>query len=326
MPELTIAMPTFNRAHYLQEALVTIQKDAAGQLDRIEVLISDNASRDDTEQVVRTFDELPIRYYRNTSNIGPFENVLCACERSQGAYILLHSDDDLLCPGAIPNLLKCISVMPWVGVIASPLHVFENDFPEQLIGKIRFPGEKENVLLAKGARALSALFMRASSFSGLVIRRNLLDIEEVRKDKRGLYPQIYLIGTAVKKADALYLAQPLMKIRLNPVKYWSYNSDFMAGAVLGILKNLTRNEPWGREVQRKLTKRRIFAAYGALYSARAHSWSSFIRVMRGFASVIEYRRSFLFWSLVFGIGILGPNGITIVRRFWRGPTIDIIKP
>lgn len=47
---LTIAIPTYNRANYLKRALKSIAKQYD---DRLEIIVSDNASLDDTEEVVR---------------------------------------------------------------------------------------------------------------------------------------------------------------------------------------------------------------------------------------------------------------------------------
>lgn len=323
MPSLSIVIPTFNRAQYLQENIRLIQENACDHVHDIEVLVSDNASDDNTEQVVRIFD-VCIRYYRNAYNLGPVENTLQACERASGNFVLLMSDDDLLYRDSLPRLLDSIHRMPWVGVIASPVTVFENRSPDRMMGKLQFPGGTLDIVLRKGRQAVSGILLRATSFSGLVIRRDLLDIGGARKHARSLYPQMYLAGYAAKKADVLYLTQPLVKIRVNPVKHWNYSGDFMAGAVLDILKDLTRDEPWGREVQKEITRKRILATYGPLYSSRDHSWESFIQTARGFSTVQEYRKSFLFWCFVLGIGLLGAKGIERIRKIWRGPVIDRI--
>ena len=71
-PILTIGIPTYNRAHYLTNLLDGICRElAAGRFDgQIEILISDNASADNTREVVQQYrDEFPISYYRNSTNI-----------------------------------------------------------------------------------------------------------------------------------------------------------------------------------------------------------------------------------------------------------------
>src|SRR5580704_10746317 len=105
-PLLTIAIPTFNRAEYLKELLSLL----AGQLrnePRVELIISDNASPDETPAVVQDFVArgLRVRYIRNPQNIGPDANFLQCFEQARGKYVWLFSDDDLIVPGGLAKIL-----------------------------------------------------------------------------------------------------------------------------------------------------------------------------------------------------------------------------
>lgn len=75
---------------------------------RIELIISDNASPDDTPSAVRDFANrgLPVRYIRNTQNIGADANFLQCFEQARGKYVWLFSDDDLIIPGALKKILN----------------------------------------------------------------------------------------------------------------------------------------------------------------------------------------------------------------------------
>ena len=74
-PLLTVAIPTFNSAHFLPDAVASIMRQG---LDDFEILIVDNASEDNTEEVVRSFENRRIRYIRNPSNLGACENGNCS--------------------------------------------------------------------------------------------------------------------------------------------------------------------------------------------------------------------------------------------------------
>jgi glycosyltransferase involved in cell wall biosynthesis len=109
---LTIGIPTHNRADTLPCLLEGIFAQLAGdRRDRVEVLISDNASTDSTPSCVEGFAKrFPgcVSYYRNEENIGFSRNVDQAVRRSRGTFVLLMSDDDGLEPGAIAALLKVL--------------------------------------------------------------------------------------------------------------------------------------------------------------------------------------------------------------------------
>jgi glycosyltransferase involved in cell wall biosynthesis len=105
-PLLTIAVPTYNRAGCLRELLSGLADQLQNE-SRVELIISDNASPDETPTVVQEFVArgLSVRYIRNTQNIGPDANFLQCFEQARGKYVWLFSDDDLIVPGGLPKIL-----------------------------------------------------------------------------------------------------------------------------------------------------------------------------------------------------------------------------
>lgn len=71
-PKISILIPTYNRAHYLIEAIETsLNQD----YPNFEVIVSDNASTDDTPNRVKKYLGDPrFRYYRNEKNLGSSRN------------------------------------------------------------------------------------------------------------------------------------------------------------------------------------------------------------------------------------------------------------
>jgi len=105
-PLLTIAIPTYNRARCLRELLSGLIDQLKNE-SRVELIISDNASPDETPAVVKDFVArgLEVRYIRNATNIGPDANFLQCFEQARGKYVWLFSDDDLLVPGGIAKIV-----------------------------------------------------------------------------------------------------------------------------------------------------------------------------------------------------------------------------
>jgi glycosyltransferase involved in cell wall biosynthesis len=92
MPRFTIGMPTYNRCNLLAKAL----QAALGQTHPdTEVLVCDDASKDATPEVVRSFGDR-VRYYRNEPNIGMWPNFAKAVELAEGEYFSWLQDDDLI--------------------------------------------------------------------------------------------------------------------------------------------------------------------------------------------------------------------------------------
>ena len=98
---LTIAIPTYNRRDLLKRALESI----VPQLNsKIEVLVSDNASDDGTdEMIVQSFPM--VRYIKNEINKGADYNFLQCYREAKGKYVILLGSDDRIAAGAIDYLL-----------------------------------------------------------------------------------------------------------------------------------------------------------------------------------------------------------------------------
>jgi abequosyltransferase len=105
-PLLTIAIPTYNRVGCLKE-LLSFLADQLKNEPRVELIVSDNASPDETPSVIQDFVArgLLVRYIRNAKNIGPDANFLQCFEQARGKYVWIVSDDDLILPGAVAKIL-----------------------------------------------------------------------------------------------------------------------------------------------------------------------------------------------------------------------------
>lgn len=107
---LSICVPTYNRSGYLIECLQSILISVAGIEHYVEVIVSDNASTDDTEEVIRALKKTHpwIRYHRNEQNIGAERNFYLLATLARGDNIWIFGDDDKMEPNAVPRVLENI--------------------------------------------------------------------------------------------------------------------------------------------------------------------------------------------------------------------------
>lgn len=108
-PLLTIAIPTYNRATDLSNLLSSLANQVFSE-SNVELIISDNASTDETSYVVRSFQSqgLHCKYVCNKSNLGADANILQCYDLAAGKYVWIFGDDDLLKPNAIRSVLSHI--------------------------------------------------------------------------------------------------------------------------------------------------------------------------------------------------------------------------
>jgi glycosyltransferase involved in cell wall biosynthesis len=95
MPLVSVCIPTYNRADKLQRAVETLLN---GTYSNLEIIISDNASSDHTQEVCAKLcnRSSSVRYFRHSFNQGPTKNFEFARCQARGQYFLWHGDDDHL--------------------------------------------------------------------------------------------------------------------------------------------------------------------------------------------------------------------------------------
>jgi glycosyltransferase involved in cell wall biosynthesis len=100
-------MPVFNGEKYLEETLESI---LAQTYTDFELIISDNASTDRTEQICLGYasKDARIRYYRNERNVGAPNNYNRVFKLSSSRYFKWAAYDDLLAP---TYMKKCVDVL-----------------------------------------------------------------------------------------------------------------------------------------------------------------------------------------------------------------------
>ncbi len=102
MPKVTIAIPTFNRVVFLQQAL---DSALAQTYHNIEIIVSNNASTDSTEKLLSTYSDERLKVIHQASNIGMMGNWDACLASASGEFFLLLSDDDVLEKNAIFELV-----------------------------------------------------------------------------------------------------------------------------------------------------------------------------------------------------------------------------
>jgi abequosyltransferase len=132
-PLLTIAIPTFNRAAYLQLCLQQFLPDRDLVDDgTVEILVSDNCSTDQTAATVETLSQqgLSIRSISNEINIGSDANIAQCFNQARGRYVQIMGDDDLYLPGKLKYVISLLRENDY-GVVCLKSYGYEHDFVKE---------------------------------------------------------------------------------------------------------------------------------------------------------------------------------------------------
>jgi abequosyltransferase len=109
--KLTIGIPTYNGSKTILTLLNSISSQSFDN-SKVEILISNNASSDDTSQIIETFikenDQLAIKSITNKNNLGFDGNISKLINFASGQYLWIIGDDDYLIENSIKKLLDIL--------------------------------------------------------------------------------------------------------------------------------------------------------------------------------------------------------------------------
>lgn len=286
---VSVLIPTYNRAHYLSGCLESV---LASDYQDLEVIVSDNASPDNTRDVVRSFDDGRLYYCRNETNIGPELNILKLFEYATGDYVFCLTDDDLMNPNAIPQTLRVIREYPDVGVILSALNQIDDRTGQPTSDYVFY---EENHLFAAGHEALVSLFLACHVFSRWTIRHDLIDLEGYKRQiGKHLYSPLWVPGMAMRRAPTYYIDARLVTHRIHNKVYWEYPDDYMVRGMIEMIKQLLP-APNKAETGEILIEQIISNTRHTLRHSLSVSSKAFLKHMATLATIPEVRRSRMFW-------------------------------
>ncbi len=124
MPKVSIGIPIYNEEKWAARALESLLVQS---YHNIEIIISDNASTDRTEEICREYSRKDhrIRYYRNDTNMGMGYNFEKVVHLSQGKYFMWAGADDWWAPDFVKMLVEELEGHPEAGLAMSAFHRYK---------------------------------------------------------------------------------------------------------------------------------------------------------------------------------------------------------
>lgn len=213
---VSVCIPTYNRAHYLQGAIESVLTQTYHEF---EIIVSDNASTDGTEALVRSFRDLRIRYLRNERNVGGPANWVRAVSAASGTYCVIIGDDDRWEPTFLERLTAPLDQHPDVDVAFSDHWIVDAD------GRVQ-AGVSDAYSTAYGRATLPpgkhcpfvdlAIRMQALLTTAALIRRERMLAVGALDARAGLVLDYYLFAQlALAGGGAFYVPERLAHYRVH---------------------------------------------------------------------------------------------------------------
>ena len=104
-PFFSICIPNYNYAHFIKK---TIDSVLIQDFTDFEIIICDNASTDNSIEVIREYKDRRIKLIRNKYNVGFSHNLDRVTRNAIGEFIILLSADDIMKKNALKRYYSII--------------------------------------------------------------------------------------------------------------------------------------------------------------------------------------------------------------------------
>lgn len=230
MNRLTIMIPTYNRADFLYKNVKALYEmiSEKGLTESVYIHISDNASSDDTKEIMKRLEEeagaINLRCQYNETNLGISENLMGLLEKTETEYAMVLGDDDYIEPQYLSEAMDKINSDLGIACI---LPSYQNVTVDgKAMNRSRDIGKKPK-LLKKGFYNCFVNSWRAHQLSGLIFKVDDLYEKSREVGLNNLYLFVYWIAEACLKGATLHLTTYPVKVTRpsQTAKAWSYGKD-----------------------------------------------------------------------------------------------------
>jgi glycosyltransferase involved in cell wall biosynthesis len=123
-PAVTVLMPAYNAAAFLEEAIRSVLQQSFTDL---ELLIIDDGSTDGTAEVVAAFNDPRINYVRHSANRGLVAVLNEGLDLAQGTYVARMDADDIMRPERIEKQFRYLQEHKDIHLVATFVDVINPD-------------------------------------------------------------------------------------------------------------------------------------------------------------------------------------------------------
>lgn len=206
----SVIVPTYNRAHMVTETIDSILSQTFRDL---ELIIVDNDSTDNTEEVIKSYKDKRIRYFKHQNNGIVAVNRNYGVSKAKGEYIAFCDDDDLWFPEKLEKQVQEMEKDSQIGLVCNNVIHFngKGDHGEAFKAKPRDSDLTFEALVWKS-------FISGST---VLVRKAVLDDVGLMDESPELVAvEDYELWLRIaKKYRVKYIDIPLGKYRTHPGGY-----------------------------------------------------------------------------------------------------------
>jgi glycosyltransferase involved in cell wall biosynthesis len=269
-PLVSVCIPTYNMARFVGSAL---ESALAQTYPSLEILVSDNASSDETAAVLSKYRDSRLTISQNSVNLGPVGNFNKLILGSRGEWIKFLEADDLLEPECVSEMLTAATSYASVGIVSSPRIIIGPS--GEYLGN-PYKGKARVVRGSDILRESRNSINEIGTPTDVLVRRETLIAAGLFDEEFGAYLNDFdLWLRCIEMCDVSFLDRPLVKVRRHPGQIGSWGSINNADIDANFL--MVRKRFGSAPV---LSSRWFTEAMFALSLSEGYLWRGFYRAAR----------------------------------------------
>ena len=223
---LEILIPTYNRGAYLEKNinLLLSMIEQLNIKDKVQIIVSNNASTDNTVNILQNFHNNLIVYTQDI-NIGLEENAVFVLRKSSSKFSMFLGDDDFISKEYLEGVIKYIEndyycIIPAIQAIdVTGIEMGEGKIGRDLGVKTSFND--------KGYDGALKLFEKGHQLSGVTFLRDGTLESYIKADLRNIHPFMYFVGFNCLRGKSIHFTLYPILVTLPPQnkKDWGYGDD-----------------------------------------------------------------------------------------------------
>jgi glycosyltransferase involved in cell wall biosynthesis len=219
--KFSVCIPTYNGARVIGETLRSILSQS---FKNYEIIVVDDQSKDNTENVIKGFKDKRIKFFKNKINLGYSKNLEECRKKASGDILYLMGQDDILGEDALLNTAKAFMLSLDIGAVTRPYYWFDEEITRPVRAKEQMNPNKDVIVkITDSPQKVIEAFKTLDQLSGLAYRREYMDLP-FHPD---IFPcHIYPFASIFKKHPIVFLKDYNIAVRISSSQTRSVSSIY----------------------------------------------------------------------------------------------------
>jgi len=303
--KFSILIPSYNGAAVICD---TIKSILSQSFSDYEIIVNDDASIDNTEEIVKSFRDPRIKFFGNVKNLGYPGNLEEARKRANGEMVYLMGQDDILGAGALENTHRAFEKSEDIGAVTRPYFWFDESIEKPVRAKKQLnENQDEIVKITDEPDKIITVFESLDQLSGLAYRRKFIDIP-FHSD---IFPcHVYPFASIFKKHPIVFLKDYNVAVRISSSQSRKISSIYDKSPIGSWVEMFESVFPEKEFTEIKKHCIRDFVARNYVGLVQIRNYAKYRNLLREIKNLIKYRWqnifSVQFWFFSLGCLVMPP--------------------